>query len=82
MLDNVGSAILIIGTIWLHLAYGLDIVWTIIICAFGTLFWLTIDEEYREKVKKLEIEKKRLELELLKAKIQFYEKRGAEKIEG
>ena len=82
MLENTGSAILIIGAIWLHLAYGLDIVWTVFICAFGFLFWLTIDSSYREKVNKLEIEKKRLELELLKAKIQFYERKGAEKVEG
>ena len=81
MLENVGSAILIIGAIWLHLAYGLHIFWTVFICAWGFLFWLTIDESYRKKLKKYEIEKKKLELELLRAKIKFYERKGAEKIE-
>ena len=77
-IDNVGSAILIIGAIWLHLAYGLHIVWTILICIWGFGFWLTIDREYRDMLREYEIEKKKLELELLRAKIQFYKEKKKE----
>ena len=80
MLENTGSAILIIGAIWLHLVYGLHIVWTVFFCVWGLGFWLTIDAEWRNKLRQLETEKKQLEIDLLRAKIEYYkEKVGARK---
>ena len=75
MLENVGSAILIVGAIYLHLVHGLHIVWTIFLCCWGLILWLTIDPTYLEKIRKYETKKRMLEIELLETKIEYYKRR-------
>jgi len=38
-LSNIGHAILIIGSIYLHFVYGLDIIITILLCLLAILTW-------------------------------------------
>lgn len=71
MWTNLGSAILIIGTAFLHLAYGLDIWVTVGFCLFGLGTWLITDD----KVKDLAKQKIRAEIALLEAKTDYYHRK-------
>ena len=70
VLENIGSAMLILGSIWLHYTYGLEAWITIILCLWGLWFWLSIDE----KVKKDNKELTRAKIELIKAKTKYYDR--------
>jgi len=61
--SNVGSALLIIGSIWLHLHYGLHLFWTILLCLYGIATW--VHPSHDEKLKNLYVE-------LLQVKIEYY----------
>jgi len=67
--SNVGSALLIVGSIWLHLHYGLHLFWTILLCLFGIGMWVcpSHDEEAKD-----------LQKRLLRAKIEYYQTKTKE----
>jgi len=53
MSQNVGSAILIVGSIWLHFVYGLDIWLTVILCVGAICLTTYPDRGYAKLMKQL-----------------------------
>lgn len=72
-MNNTGSAILIIGAIWLHFAYGFNIIASFMLVILGCFTMVMLDSKHNKQMKKvtetrmqLEIEKLQLEINKLK----------------
>jgi hypothetical protein len=72
MLENIGSAMLILGSIWLHYAYGLEAWITVLLCIWGLFYWLTVDESVKKDRKQLTQAK----TDLIRAKTRYYERKS------
>lgn len=68
---NEGNAVLIIGTIYLHLVHGLDIVVTFLLLLLGIGTW-----SYHAWVKSRE-KLLKAQVRLAEAKANYYERKGA-----
>ena len=68
-LYNIGSALLITGTIYLHLVHGLDVIVTILLVLLGVSSWAYAG--FTNERKKLML----AQIEMFKAKEEYY-KRG------
>jgi len=56
-MNNTGPAILAVGSLWLHLAYGLHELITILLLICSFFAWLTIDTKTTRLIReKLELE--------------------------
>jgi hypothetical protein len=68
---NIGNALLIIGVIYLHLVYGLDIIVTVLLVLLGAVTWAYagFTNERKEYFKAY--------IEMLKAKAEYYRKKAS-----
>lgn len=72
MTINIGSAILILGVIWLHFAYGLDLTVTILLGGLGGTTWAYygLSDERKHLLK--------AQIEYYKAKAEYYKRKTGE----
>jgi|GEM_PF-1755834 hypothetical protein len=69
---NGGSAILIVGALFLHYAYGMDEVVTIAFCALGVLTWAYIGSgKERKRIRNAKVR-------IAEAKARYWEKKADE----
>lgn len=75
-MNNIGNAILILGAIYLYIAYKLDAMITFFLCIVGLATWVYIGfTKERETLFKAKIR-------LLEAKARYYEKKLEEEEKG